>query len=371
MATDPNFDPNGYPGRAGLGLEVPAPSQTHRLEFRGVGREYFRIWAVNLALTIVTIGIYSAWAKVRTLRYFHSNTLLAGSAFGYHGEPVKILKGRLIALVLAALYFGAGRISPKASLLVAALLAVVTPWLVVRSRLFSMRVTSWRGLRFDFRKDYGGAYRSLLGWFVLGVITVGILIPRFLRERYRFIVTRTRFGTTAFDCTPRIGRFYRTAFGALGLGIAAAMIFAVLATVSISLWKLKLAQVLPAASGRVAGVTGALLAYGLVLAVAFAYTHARNFNEVLNHTTLGPHKVRCTLSARKLMELYFTNALAMVCTLGLFTPWARIRLARYQLQAVELECRGSLDDLVGRAELVVPGAAGEEISSFLDVDFGF
>jgi uncharacterized membrane protein YjgN (DUF898 family) len=38
-------------------------------EFRGTGGEYFRIWIVNLLLTILTLGIYSAWAKVRQLRY--------------------------------------------------------------------------------------------------------------------------------------------------------------------------------------------------------------------------------------------------------------------------------------------------------------
>jgi uncharacterized membrane protein YjgN (DUF898 family) len=28
-------------------------------------QRYFRIWIVNLLLTIATLGIYSAWAKVR------------------------------------------------------------------------------------------------------------------------------------------------------------------------------------------------------------------------------------------------------------------------------------------------------------------
>jgi len=33
--------------------------------FHGTGREYFKIWIVNLVLTIATLGIYAAWAKVR------------------------------------------------------------------------------------------------------------------------------------------------------------------------------------------------------------------------------------------------------------------------------------------------------------------
>ncbi|HEX8601991.1 MAG TPA: DUF898 family protein, partial [Pseudoduganella sp.] len=41
-----------------------------RFEFTATGGEYFRIWIVNLLLTIVTLGIYSAWAKVRRNQYF-------------------------------------------------------------------------------------------------------------------------------------------------------------------------------------------------------------------------------------------------------------------------------------------------------------
>ena len=39
-----------------------------RLRFTGSGGEYFRIWAVNRTLTVLTLGLYSAWAKVRRLQ---------------------------------------------------------------------------------------------------------------------------------------------------------------------------------------------------------------------------------------------------------------------------------------------------------------
>jgi hypothetical protein len=79
---------------------APAPPpQPQRLpiRFTGSGGEYFRIWIVNLLLTLVTLGIWSAWAKVRKTRYFWSNTQLAGAAFRYHGNPGAILRGRLLA----------------------------------------------------------------------------------------------------------------------------------------------------------------------------------------------------------------------------------------------------------------------------------
>ena len=70
-----------------------APSDTpqvvrHRPQFTGRAGEYFGIWFVNLLLSIVTLGIYSAWAKVRTERYFYGNTSLAGANFEYLASPI-------------------------------------------------------------------------------------------------------------------------------------------------------------------------------------------------------------------------------------------------------------------------------------------
>lgn len=94
--------------------------------FTGSGGEYFRIWITNLLLTILTLGIYSAWAKVRRNRYFYGNTRLAEAAFDYHATPQTILKGRLLAVagVLVVAFF------------------LVLPWLVVRAMTFRARNTS-------------------------------------------------------------------------------------------------------------------------------------------------------------------------------------------------------------------------------------
>src|SRR5690349_23853928 len=81
-------------------------------EFRGSGSEYFRIWIVNLLLSIVTLGIYSAWAKVRRLRYFYGSTSLDGASFEYHGRPIAILKGRIIVVGVYVLFLVTTRLWP-------------------------------------------------------------------------------------------------------------------------------------------------------------------------------------------------------------------------------------------------------------------
>jgi uncharacterized membrane protein YjgN (DUF898 family) len=71
----------------------------NRMTFTGSGKEYFGVWIVNILLTIVTFGVYSAWAKVRRNRYFYGNTKLLDRGFDYHAKPLQILKGRAITVV--------------------------------------------------------------------------------------------------------------------------------------------------------------------------------------------------------------------------------------------------------------------------------
>src|SRR5262245_3784981 len=84
----------------GAAPETPAGPRTTALGFDGSGSEYFRIWIVNLFLTLATLGVYSAWAKVRKARWFARHTLLLGDRFDFHGDPRRILLGRVVAIAL-------------------------------------------------------------------------------------------------------------------------------------------------------------------------------------------------------------------------------------------------------------------------------
>ena len=115
--------------QVGAPLGAPATSR-HEMRFEGSGGEYFKIWIVNLALTIITLGIFSAWAKVRNKRYFYGNTFIADHNFDYHGQPLRILLGRLIALALLLAYYVTLIMAPRMVLAWLLLFLVVAPWLI-------------------------------------------------------------------------------------------------------------------------------------------------------------------------------------------------------------------------------------------------
>ena len=63
------------------------------------------------------------------------------------------------------------------------LIILGVPWIIMRSRMFQMRMTSYRALRFNFHGTYGGAMAAFIGWYLLAVLTLGALFPYWIKKR--------------------------------------------------------------------------------------------------------------------------------------------------------------------------------------------
>src|ERR1035438_4475684 len=197
--------------------------QEHAFEFTGNGREYFGIWIVNLLLTIVTLGIYSAWAKVRRLQYFYRHTEVAASSFDFHGSPIRILIGRVIALGMLIAYNYSVRLHSPLTIVIVAALAFVMPWLLRNSLRFRLYNTSWRGTRFHFRGTVARAYRVFLLNGFLTVITLYVMAP-FMHQRLKaYQHDNSWFGHTRCSFHAGAGQFYAIYL----LLLAAVVVFAI------------------------------------------------------------------------------------------------------------------------------------------------
>src|SRR6185436_19796655 len=121
-----------------------APAAAYAFGFTGRAPDYFRIWIVNLLLTLVTLGLWSPWAKVRKRRYLYGHTWLGDANFEYHADPVAILRGRLIAAGAAFLYWVINTLLPEAAPWLLALLLCGAPWIIARSLTFNASRSSHR-----------------------------------------------------------------------------------------------------------------------------------------------------------------------------------------------------------------------------------
>ena len=75
-----------------------------KLEFTGTAWSYFKIYFINILLTLLTLGLYVPWARVRRRRYFYSNTRIMGDGIDYLATGFDLLKGWLLVLAGFALF---------------------------------------------------------------------------------------------------------------------------------------------------------------------------------------------------------------------------------------------------------------------------
>jgi uncharacterized membrane protein YjgN (DUF898 family) len=339
------------------------------VQFTGRGGEYFGIWIVNLLLTIVTIGIYSPWAKVRRLQYFYRHTVLAGSSFDFHGSPIKILIGRLIALALLLAYNFSVRLHSPLVFLVLLLLALVMPVLLRNSLRFRLYNTSWRGTRFHFRGTVAGAYRVFLLNGFLALITLYVMAP-FMHQRLKaYQHNNSWFGRSQFSFHARAGQFYLLY---LLLLAAAAIVVTVLIASGIgsALTALSEAQKHGGHADPRAVMRAVVILYGVIILLGLSIGpifRALLTNLIWNNTRLGEHRIECKISALRLTWIGLSNFVLVVVTLGFFAPWALVRLRRYQLGCLTLLPASDLQEFED-AEPESVGAVGEEAATVFDFD---
>jgi uncharacterized membrane protein YjgN (DUF898 family) len=351
----------------------PAPGdRCQAFEFTGSGSEYFRIWSVNVLLNFLTAGLYSPWAKVRREQYFARNTRLGAQGFDYHGDPIAILKGRLLLFaVLAA--GGVGIPAIHAALIAIGLLLL--PWVIQRSIRFRLRNTSYRNVRFGFdgpvKLFYLFALKGITCLAALGML-VALAMPNNEADRTGYLLT---LGITAI-AAPFI---YLLSLSALRLYVVN---FSRWGDAQFSAdfgtrtgWKLLVAQFIPLLVGALLIIVGmiflspflfVLIPIGLI--TGRAYLQARVHNIAWNGTRLSSHQFHSSLSEAGFALANLRWTLLTVVTLGLYRPWAAVNLAKMRSESLAISSPESLQSVWANAQDADNSAFAQEAGDWFDID---
>ena len=334
-----------------------------RPEFTGSAGEYFRIWIVNLFFTLITLGVYSAWAKVRKKKYFYGSTRFDGETFDYFGRPVAILKGRIVAFIAFVIYAFAGQLYPESNYAFWAIAGILLPWIIVRALTFNARNSAHRGLRFHFSGTPWRAAGVYLGSFALAIVTAGLAYPLFIKRQKAFVVSSHAYGLTELRCELSGREFFWIYLR------ASLILFAVAVPSSIALtFAVRSIGRIPESLSWMVFVLPALGVYA-AYAIAYAYTQARTTNALWNGTSGKGFRFSSSLSAKRLIGLYISNVLAVACTGGLLIPWAVVRTLKYRLESFAMTVT---HDVVHQANPAFArvGATGQELGDFFNLDLG-
>lgn len=170
------------------------------------------IWLLikNFLLTIITLGFYRFWARVRVRRYFWSCIRLADEPLEYTGTGLELFIGFLIAIAVIApfgiAYVVLKRISLGNPLATGTLSAAYFAFLIIfvqlvsfRARRYRLSRTAWRGIG---ARQTGSAWRYVGIFLLTGlltVITLGICAPWNSIACQRYKIDNTWFGDSRFS----------------------------------------------------------------------------------------------------------------------------------------------------------------------------
>ncbi len=369
--------------------ELPTPKlEVHTPSFTGSGKEYFRIWVVNLFLTCATLGIYSAWAKVRRLQYFDRNTQLAGAVFDFSGDPKAILRGRVLALVFLAAYNYAFGFSLMVGAIVFTGLLVTLPLMMRGALRFRLHNTRYRGLRFGFHGTPASAYHSYLPFMVMimlpsvllafqvhkaWLVLAGLLYLMWppahgLIKEYQHRHIAYGNSSASYDLVST--RFYYPYF------ISALIMVCMVVLVLVSSFVISgLVKFLSGTSGvKSAEAISIFALVSLVIYLTYlltlGYLHVRLTNLVWSNTHFPGVKIRSELRLWPFYKIQIVNTVLTVLTVGLYRPFAVVRMIQYRLSCMSLETDGSFDSII--SEAASKGSAGADgVADFFGVDLSW
>jgi uncharacterized membrane protein YjgN (DUF898 family) len=308
------------------------PGESRQLVFHGSGGSLFGIHLVNMFLTVITLGIYYFWAKVKVRRYLLSESEFEGDRFAYHGTGQELLIGFLKALVFFALplfLLGVFReylvriqvLRAVLGLVTYAAVLILIPFAIVGARRYRLSRTSWREIRFSFR----GRTQDFIRLFVMGgllsSITLGLYYPFFDTQRHGYLVSQSYFGNQRFDFNGK----GRDLFGSFLLTV---------------------------------------FLFFPTLGLIWFWYEAKKQRYFWEHTSFAAARFRSTVTGMRLFLLKAGNLILLIVTLGLAFPWIMVRNVQFAFNYLTLH--GPLDLSGIQQDAQATTATGEALAGFLD-----
>ena len=385
-----------YDAPPGIARDSASTGRLLKFTFRGDAWTYYGIYGTNVLLTVITFGIYSAWAKVRTKRYFYGTTTLDGHNFDFDATPISILLSRVIVVVLvlllafgqefyALVWSGVG---------IASLLTLLLfPLAVVRGRAFNARHTLYRSVRFRYMLDYWPSFR-LFSLFFAPALMLGAIFSTFIDEdpsvdtdpyvstaalvimgylflflpayyciKHRIMINQLRFGKITFSYVAKMRSYY---WHALASFIWGTLVFGVL-----YLAMLAVSSTLDPFQRSFIGLSILLLIVMWPLSVVLIY-RSRILPLFYSSIRLSDGStLTSTASPPTLFLKYFMlNTFVLVFSLGLLLPWVKVRNWRYVTHNLHLHLSPETSKVFAtQADNITPLA--EELSDVADFDLDF
>jgi len=407
---------------AGAGIEA------RRLKFSGRGGEYFRVWIVNVLLSIVTLGLYTPVARRRTARYFFDHTIVAGSPLEFTAQLRKMVLGfAIFALLYLAFKIASDTGQTTAASIFILAAAVMAPYIWGSAMRFRLGNTRWRGLQLQFSASWKEVY--LASWPIFAMAAVWVLVtfalkalapelpmprppvgpravpnpamalPQLTLEMWTVIalgvvlsvlciirlefnyksllVLRGGIGNQRGRWKPVYSDFVKIWAATIGVFVVCIVLaFVLLALLVAALvggsmaMKPNMQSMGPAFFLFILlAIVGGVFVMLVASAPARAYREARMFQLVWSNVGLSQvARFKCKLKTGSYVLLRLKNLLLTLLTLGLYRPFARVSEYRMKTDSVTLHVKGGLDQLIGQLARQQKEGLGDALADAAGLD---
>ena len=342
------IEPKFNPKELHLPYQKSSQSGPKTITFTGSAGDYFGIWIVNVILSIVTIGIYSAWAKVKRETFFKNNTLVGETGFGYHATGIQIFKGRLIAFFILVGINIVAAFFPIISVAIFVILIFLIPLIINNALRFSARVTSFRNIRFNWHGTYWKSFWFFVIAPLISILSLGTLMPLISKAYYTYFARSHSYGKSNFSCEPRVKDYYF----AFGVGVILPMLFVFIAF-SIVIGTLG-AFTFPVLDngGDFGSTAGSVVPLILIFAVALGASVYRILCRNLMMRSLALHDVAIfgsEINPIRYVWINVSNIILIILSVGLLIPWATVRAYKYLSNCSKIKITGDLEKFIDEA----------------------
>ena len=381
---------------------LPQTIDAYPLEFTGSGGEYFRVWIVNVLLSIVTLGFYTPWARKRTAQYFYSHTLVAGSPLEFTAQQRRMVMGFVLLVLITLAYNIAARTGQDTAVGLFLLGgAVLAPFIWASAMRFRLGATRWRGLRLQFTAGWKEVYMAswpvfalALVWFgvffglqmlspevahalqaaeeevrkprmptftaaMVGLLVLGLVLTVLcvIRLEYNYkslLVLRAQVGAERGRWKPVYMDFVKVWLATVAVFIVSEVIIWLVMFVAAG----SSIALLVASAGKglglwmvvviIAAFVGGIFLMFLASAPARAYREARMFQLMWNNIGVSHlARFKCRLRSGRYVWLRIKNMLLTLATLGIYRPFARVSEYRMKVESVTLHIKGGVEQVAG------------------------
>lgn len=360
---------------------VPQGSDTLQAIFTGSASQYFIIWLTNTIFNILSFGYYLPWAYQRSKKYCYENTNIAGESLSYTAGSHTLKKTWIFILSIFYLCLFLLGVNYLAVIL-AVFTVILMPYIVY---LFSNHNVS------SIHYEQNRIVSSCRVWvyykyYVFAIISsLAIIIVSFLAnvlflEKYSYIsiivntvtpsiiycvfftayissklyfVNSLSCGNTAFNVELISKHTFKKA---LKISVSAAMLYTVLYALFVIIIYFQVLQPLVANGSSPAARTGigafllifmaipSLLALSflficlsvLILYVMHIYLLSKINSDIFNALGLGEIRFSFACQFTKRLKILLKNIFLLLVTLGLYYPWARINVVRFNTQRLSI-----------------------------------